>query len=1165
MSKLKINVLLHYFLSFLICLALFTLFYHIGTKLQLGNTLADTRDVSGDLWADKIFGQFDFSQGATRATTAFKVGNPGGTWVDRSQSPNVLYVSDSLNSRILGYTSLGICTSNVTESHRDGNAYCDNHGGIALTNPDSVTSWSQCLAWCDTLMNGTDLPICQWNGDTDNCWINHAPGYEEGVSNGDVNTCDWWDGVPPYGAWWSGFEAGEIACTTDNDCSVGETCTITPTLHCANTQVACTTDSDCIGQSVGNTTCVPINADIVIGQPDFVHSACNGDVSYSNGQFPTPSNSSLCSLPPIQISPLEGGFFASFTTDSQSRLYFPDWINNRVLMYSNPALQVGSVVATSVWGQVDYASHDCNKGGSPSSTSICFGNDDSGNPTFNIGVDVDSSGNLWVADTLNNRVLRFPYDIGTGKPLGTADIVLGQQAFSTNGSGNGFNELKYPGAVRVATDGTVFVADTYNHRIIKYAGAITTGMSGVEWGSGFGSAGSSDSPGPTGIEFEVNTAGALTGNIWISNYNGGNGENRIELWNAAGDTVIKVLYSDVYPNTVQGGINCGSDITPLPGNLCYQGDSRGSIGITDQGDLFITSSSNNQQVLRFKAPIATSVEGGPYTAADFKLYQEPDEPNWLTSSSMYGPSGLAIYNGTTTQLIVGDGYRLLFWNNPLDAENGSEPNGIIGAANGQEKNANAYGRIATDDDDHLYVLHKSVNPTIEIFNLPLTNGESPAQTIDASTLQDLEGQTINLSISGDLAIGGLFANSDGNYLWVAHPGSNRVVRIKDPMIDPKVDIVLGQTASNATACNRGTTMSDTTLCSPGSVVLDKNENIYVSDGSLEINGNGRLVEYDNSNLTALVNLSGGTETVYGPSLDKTIIADGHFPFSPAFDSNNRMVVGYNSYSGFPNSKHSLDYFSNALLNQNPSGSFEDYWVMPYSLVFDSNDNLFVSDINRTKVMVYESPMQNIVVETPTPEPTQEPTTTPVPDNNNSNNNSNNTDPGGSGSTCNAVSPGGAPDLFEIRVAGKMAALFFKPPQAPYDSMYIAYSTRPDIWEYGTEYSQGFSGGVLKYDIRYLKPNTRYYFKVRAGNGCTSGAWSNTMVVTTINTELRTKNYYKSLISSFIQTSKYLANTLKPSIKVKQTPSPNTLQNSNITPTPKPSSASKKFCILWWCF
>lgn len=1155
----------------MICLLIFGVFFKIGTKLHLKNTLADTRDVAGDLWADKIWGQFDFSQGSPRSTTAFKVGNPGGTWVDRSQSPNVLYVADSINSRILGYTSLGICTTGAAESHRDGNTFCSNHGGIALTNLDTVTSWSQCLAWCDTLMNGTDLPLCQWNGDTDNCWINHAPGYVEGVTDGDVNTCDWWDGIPPYGAWWNGFEAAEVACTTDSDCSIGESCTITPTLHCNNTQVACTTDSDCSGQGVGNTTCVPINADIVIGQPDFIHSACNGDISYSDELFPTPSDSTLCSMPPSQISPLEGGFFASFTTDSQSRLYFPDWINNRILMYTNPATQVGTVVATGVWGQTNFTSHECNKGGFPDNTSLCFGNDDSGNPAFNMGVDVDSAGNLWVTDTLNNRVLRFPYDGGTDKPLTTADIVLGQSNFYTSGTGTGLNQLRYPGAVRVATDGTVYVADTYNHRIIKYSGTITSGMSGVEWGSGFGSVGASDSPGPTGIEFEINTSGALTGNIWVSNYNGGNGENRIELWNSAGDTVQKVLYADVYPNTVEDNINCGSDISPLPGSFCFQSDSRGSIGISDEGDLFIASSSNNQQVLRFKSPIGTSVSGGPYTAADFKLFQEPDEPNWLTGSSMHGPSGLAIYNGLTTQLIVGDGYRLLFWNNPTDSENGSAPNGIVGAANGYARNANIYGRIATDEDDHLYVLHKNVNPTIEIFDLPLTNGETPAQTIDASSLQDLEGQTIDLSIGGDLAIGGIFASSDGNYLWVSHPGSNRVVRIKDPTINPLVDIVLGQTSSAGASCNQNGVMSDTTLCSPGSVVLDKNNNVYVSDGSLEINGNGRLIEYDDTNLTALVNLSGGTETVYGPSLDRTIIEDGHFPFSPAFDSSNRMVVGYNSYAGYPNAKHSLDYFSNPLLNQNSSGIFEDYWVMPYSLVFDSNDNLYVSDINRTKVMMYDTPTQNIAIETPTPTiapttaPTAVPTAAATPGSTNSASTSS------AGSSCNSIAPYGKPDLFEIRTNSNSATLYVKPPNQPYTNFYISYSTRPNTWDYGTEVIQTPTNSVLKFTISSLKPNTKYYFQIRAGNGCAAGEWSNTMTIQTTNSIKKTKIHYKSLAKSIIQNARNIFNPVKKMINnsknIINKPNENLIESNinTVTPTPKPTSNKPKICILWWCF
>jgi hypothetical protein len=111
------------------------------------------------------------------------------------------------------------------------------------------------------------------------------------------------------------------------------------------------------------------------------------------------------------------------------------------------------------------------------------------------------------------------------------------------------------------------------------------------------------------------------------------------------------------------------------------------------------------------------------------------------------------------------------------------------------------------------------------------------------------------------------------------------------------------------------------------------------------------------NAATVTNNSGAT--IFDPPADKTIVADGTQPFEPAFDSNNNMVVGYNSYV-HSTTNHSLDYFTDILNNQTPTGSFKDYYVMPYSMAFDSSNNLYVSDINRTKVMVYDDPLVNVL-------------------------------------------------------------------------------------------------------------------------------------------------------------------------------------------------------------
>ena len=797
---------------------------------------------------------------------------------------------------------------------------------------------------------------------------------------------------------------------------------------CTVSGAACTNDSEC-----ASLTCTPTvnkSASIVIGQPDYTRSACNGDSGYQNyPTFPMPSASTLCGMPPVQISPLEGGAFVSFDVDSTSRLYYPDWLNNRVLMYNDPFNE--DSVADAVWGQDSLTAYQCNKGGAnASSTSICFGNNTSYNPAFAMGVDIDSSGNLWVADVINNRVLRFPFDAGSGRPAGTADVVLGQQNFTTQTSGSGLNQMTYPVAVRVNSGGNVYVADSDNDRVLYFAAPITSGMSGVSWGSNFDY--------PAGIEIDP-----ASGGIWVSDSQ----NHRILLWNSAGTIVNKVLYQDVWPNPTPGA-SCSSSVS-----VCYQDDSRGSIGITEDGDLIIASSSNNQDAVRFSAPIPTPL-AGTRPPADFRLFYPPENHNYLSGDSMAGPYGVAIYND---QIFVSDTKRVLFWNGVSSLNDGQVADGVVGAADFNAESGNNFGRLKADNAGHLFVAHGN---DIEVYNLPLTSGETPASIITVSTLQNLEAQTVNLNSGGDMVVGGLYPTPDGSHLWVAHNFSNRVVRIRNPLTSPVVDVILGQTTASGVSCNRGGSATLSTLCGPGAVALDKYENVYVADNSLEVTGNGRLLEYDSGNFP-----DANSSTIYATAADKVVISGRHI-FEPAFDSQNKMVVGYNTYS-YSNSNHSLDYFQDPLVDVSATGALEDFYSMPYSMTFDSSDNLYVTDINRWKVAIYLGPF------------TTAPITTPVVY--------------GYGSAgapiCDGVAPPKIPNVLveEGTYGDGIVTVKWYPTGGNY--AHIRYSADQKTWQHALISTT--NDGVE--EIKDLKTGT-YYFSVSNGDGCAFSAWSDSASV-----------------------------------------------------------------------
>jgi uncharacterized protein (TIGR03437 family) len=85
------------------------------------------------------------------------------------------------------------------------------------------------------------------------------------------------------------------------------------------------------------------------------------------------------------------------------------------------------------------------------------------------GVAVDTAGNIYIADTLNHRIRRISGGTittfaGTGVPGSSGEGLLATQA-----------ALNAPQSVAVDTSGTVYIADTQNHRVRKVVnGTITT-------------------------------------------------------------------------------------------------------------------------------------------------------------------------------------------------------------------------------------------------------------------------------------------------------------------------------------------------------------------------------------------------------------------------------------------------------------------------------------------------------------------------------------------------------------------------------------------------------------------------------------------------------------------------------------------------------------------
>jgi streptogramin lyase len=136
-----------------------------------------------------------------------------------------------------------------------------------------------------------------------------------------------------------------------------------------------------------------------------------------------------------------------------------DFDNSRILEYVPPFIT--DMNATLVIGQANFTS-----GGF---TTTATGLDGPNYTAF------DHSGNLWVADGDNSRVLEFMPPFSTGM---AASLVIGQVNFTTAVVNTTASTLGgYATGIAFDRAGNLWVGDTENSRVLQYLPPFATGMS----------------------------------------------------------------------------------------------------------------------------------------------------------------------------------------------------------------------------------------------------------------------------------------------------------------------------------------------------------------------------------------------------------------------------------------------------------------------------------------------------------------------------------------------------------------------------------------------------------------------------------------------------------------------------------------------------------------
>ena len=254
--------------------------------------------------------------------------------------------------------------------------------------------------------------------------------------------------------------------------------------------------------------------------------------------------------------------------DRAGNIYVADYTNCRVLQFKPPFTT--GMAASVVFGEPDFATVNCNT----------TQNTNDG-PT---GMAFDGSGNLWVIDYGNSRILEYKPPFANGM---NASLVIGQADFTSGAAAITSTGLDEPEFIAFDASGNLWVTDSNNNRVLKYAPPFANGMAAslVIGQTDFVSSGSATTAAgfsyPTGIAFD------RAGNLWI----GDEGNDRVLAFVPPftnGQLATGVLGQ---PDFVTSTCNTTQNGLCEPYGIAF--DSKGNLAVADY---------ENSRTMAFKPP-----------------------------------------------------------------------------------------------------------------------------------------------------------------------------------------------------------------------------------------------------------------------------------------------------------------------------------------------------------------------------------------------------------------------------------------------------------------------------------------------------------------------------------------------------------------------------------
>ncbi len=496
------------------------------------------------------------------------------------------------------------------------------------------------------------------------------------------------------------------------------------------------------------------------------------------------------------------------------------------------------------------------------------------------GVAVDSSGNVYVADTANNMIRKI-----SG---GTVTTLAGSTNFGS-ANGVGTNASFYgPEALAVDNAGNVYVADTGNNMIRKISGGTVTTFAGsTNFGSADGTGINAQFWGPAAIATDsvsniyvadyfngtirkITTSGVVTTMAGSASDAAGNGPDLNARFNlpesVAADSSGNVYVADTANDTIRKITPAGM-VSTLAGSPGKSGSTDGTgnnalfsgpqaVAVDASGNVYVADTANNT-IRKITSGTVTTLAGTPGTSGNVD--------GAASSALFYGPQGIAVDNSNNVYVADTLNYTIRKISGGT-VSTLAGLSGTYGSADGANSIAlfNSPKGLAVDGSGNVYV-SDCLNHTIREI--------TPGGVV--STLAGLAGLWGNVDgTNGNARFfepEALTLDKAGN-LYVVDSGNHTIRKLTASGTNWVVTTIAGTAGVSGSADGAGT---DTLFYYPAGITINGAGNLYVADSGnntirfgafpivFGINNVVATPEFDSAFITWSTTLGASSQVQYG--------------------------------------------------------------------------------------------------------------------------------------------------------------------------------------------------------------------------------------------------------------------------------------------------------------